>query len=346
MITLRHHFEALLTKINPPDDRVALASTRVGDLRVWLAEHEFATVDPHSRLSGSYSRKTAIELIPDVDVLVFVPDDQKDRTPNAVLCELHGVLKEYPGAGSVDLHGQRRSVRLELSSDNLCLDIVPSIPNQGLDEPLLVPDRPQAEWILSDPLGYAGRLTEVNQSSGGRLVPLVKLLKAWRDEHMVYRRPKSYVLEVILLYAVEEGLLVLGDHSRAENVRDAFAQIADKYADLMDNGSEAPRIRDPQISETFITRGWSREHFETFMRRIREARKSADRALAADDDLAAIHEWNKVFGSRWPAENEVREAIRAEARLHQPGQSKISPAGLVIGGPAVITTRATRYHGG
>ena len=43
MPNVRHHFEALLGRINPPEERVALASTRVGEVREWLREHEFDT---------------------------------------------------------------------------------------------------------------------------------------------------------------------------------------------------------------------------------------------------------------------------------------------------------------
>jgi hypothetical protein len=342
---IRHFFEALLKKIEPSGHRVALVSTRVADIRDWLRDNEFATNDPHTLLSGSYSRSTAIERIPDVDVLLFVPEAQEKRTPNAVLRELHSVLRAYPGSSQVDVSGQRRSVRLELPDDDICLDIVPAVADAGPDKPLLVPDRPQQTWIRSDPLGYAKRLTRVNEDSGGKLVPLVKLLKAWRDEQMLQRRPKSYVLEVMLLYALEEGSVVLCDRSSAQNVHDAFVHIADKYADVMDNGSEAPRVPDPQITDTLITRGWSREHFETFMRRLREARSAAARALGAGDEAEAATEWKRVFGSRWPNEDEVKRAIKEEAAAHQPGTSGIAPSGRVVGGVAAIASRSTRFHG-
>lgn len=345
MPNMRHHFNALLTKINPPDHRVSLASQRVGEIRDWLREHEFPTVDPHTRLSGSYARSTAIELIPDVDTLLFIPDDQEERTPNSVLLEVYGVLQEYPDAGAVNVTGQRRSVRLELPDDDLCFDIVPSIAPNGLAQPLLIPDRPQEAWIATDPLGYAERLSRVNQANGGKLVPLIKMLKAWRDEHMVYRRPKSYVLEVILLYALEDGEVVLCDQSAAENFHDALDYIADKYGELMDHGAESPRIRDPQITDTFITKGWSRSHFETFMRRIRGSRKIAADALIKSDDEAAAQEWARVFGTRWPTEDEIRKAVRAEAHQYAPGRTAISSSGRVFGGVAAVATRATTYHG-
>jgi len=344
MPNMRHHFNALLNRINPPDARVQLASTRVGEVREWLKEHEFATKSPHTRLSGSYSRSTAIEAIPDVDVLVFVPGEQLDRTPNAVLLELHQVLTEYPAA-AINAEGQRRSVRLELPADDLLLDIVPTVADEGLDHALKVPDRPQQEWILSDPLGYAERLTRVNRANGDKLVPLIKLLKAWRDEQMVRRGPKSYVIEVMLLYAVEEGVLVLCDHSAAENVRDAFVYITDKYEELMDRGTTAPRIPDPQIQNHFITKGWERSHFETFMRRAREARRAAECAVEAEDEAAASVEWKRVFGSRWPTDDEVKRVIREEAAARQPGTSNVSSTGRVIGGLGGIATRPTRFHG-
>lgn len=344
MPNMRYHFDALLKKINPPEERVQLAAARVGEVREWLKQHRFATKSPHTRLSGSYGRSTAIELIPDVDVLLFLPDEQLDRTPNAVLLELHKVLKDYPAA-AINTEGQRRSVRLELPADDLYLDIVPAVAGEGPDQPLQVPDRPQHEWILSDPLGYAVRLTKVNQANGEKLVPQIKLLKAWRDEQMLRRRPKSYVMEVMLLYAVEDGKLTLCDRSLAEIVFDAFVYITDKWADLMDNGNAAPRIPDPQIQSHFITKGWERSHFETFMRRAREARLAAERALAAENEAAASEAWKRVFGTRWPTDDEVKRAIREEAAARQPGTSKIASTGRVIGGPAVIATRPTRFHG-
>lgn len=355
MPDMRHHFAALLTRINPPEERRALASRRVGEVRTWLKEHEFKTEAPHSRLSGSYSRSTAVELIPDVDVLLFLPEDQVDRTPNAVLLELNRVLKDYPG-GAIDTQGQRRSVRLTLSADDLYLDIVPSVALDGLENPLKVPDRPRKEWILSDPLGYAEHLTKVNQDNGEKLVPLIKLFKAWRDEQMLRRRPKSYVIEVMLLYAVEDGDVVLCDRSTAQNVHDAFVHITDKYETLMDEGTESPRIPDPQVKGSYITKGWERTHFETFMRRAREASRAAERALAAEDEEKASAEWKKVFGSRWPSPDEVKQAARAEGKARQPGNTSVDSTGRILlatAGVAIATaviarampTRPTKFHG-
>lgn len=343
MANMRHSFSALLTSVNPSRERAELVARRTADVRDWLANSDYKTIAPHTRLSGSYGRDTAIDAIADVDVLLFLPEAQLERTPNSVLIEVHAVLKDFPG-GIAETRPQRRSIRIDLSADGICLDIVPAVSINGLEKPLQVPDRPQECWIASDPLGYAERLSKRNQDNGGKLVPLIKLVKAWRDEQMKNRRPKSYVLEVILLTAVESEVLELCDRSIAENVRDFFVHVTDKYESLMDEGEGVPRIADPQTGG-IITRGWERSHFETFMRRAREARNAAERAVQAEDEASASEAWRKVFGSRWPSDDAVRRAVQAEAKAHQPGTTKISSMGRVVGGPAIVPTRPTRYHG-
>jgi hypothetical protein len=346
MPNLHHHFCALLANVNPQPEREALAARLPGQVREWLTEHDFETAWPHTRLSGSYPRDTAICDIKDVDVLLFVPESQLDRTPNALLLELKRTLDEYPDA-TAEASGQRRSVHLEFPDYALHLDIVPAVAPDGIEKPLRVPDRPQQRWIDSDPLGYAARLSELNQEHGEKLKPLIKLIKAWRDVQMEIRRPKSYVLEVIVMRAVEAGDVELCGRSAAQNLADFFAHITGKYAKLMDEGSEAPRIADPQVG-SYITAGWSREHFETFMRRAREADRAAARAISADSVDGAIAEWQTIFGYLWPTADLVKMAARREAANVQPGVTRIASSGLVVGPVATrtIQTLATTYHGG
>ncbi len=346
MPNLHHHFRALLSNVNPSDGRMLLASSVPGDVRTWLKEHDFQTESPHTRLSGSYGRNTAICDIKDVDVLLLVPKESLERTPNAVLLELKAVLDEYPDA-LAEATGQRRSVHLEFPQYGFHLDIVPAVAERGLDRPLRVPDRPSQNWILSDPLGYAERLSELNQAMGEKVKPLIKLVKAWRDVQMKVRRPKSYVLEVMVLYAVESGAIELRDRSTADNLADFFAYVLDKYRDLMDNGTESPRVPDPQVSGTYITRGWERAHFETFMRRAREADRAAQRALKAETVEAAAAEWGVLFGDLWPTADAVKCAARTEAASIMPGRATIGRTGLVVGSSIArsIPTVATTYHG-
>jgi len=345
MASLPLHFRILFKKINPPEDRRELARDLVGAVRTWLEDHDFETVDPHTLLIGSYARSTAVLWIKDVDVLVILPDEALDRTPHAVLLELREVLEGYPNA-VVNASGQRRSIRLELEEHDFFLDLVPAVAADGLEKPLEVPDRPRKLWIDSDPLGYMRKLTDLNQEHARRLVRLIKLIKAWRDANMKTRRPKSYMLEVMVVQAVEAGKVVFENESWPSVLAQLFGHWADKYDDLMEKGDGVPRIYDPQLGH--LISSWERPEFETFMRRVREANRAIQRVLAADEDQVASEDCARIFGDCWPTQAEVDEAAENEADNVAPSRSRIASTGLVVGPTAIrtIPSLPTRFHGG
>lgn len=346
MATSRFGFAALLKKVNPDESRLDLAKKLPGEVREWLKDHEYETRSPHSRLIGSYGRQTAVTDIKDVDTLFFIPDAARDREPESVLRELKSVLDEYPDS-SAETSSQRRSIKLSFSLHELDMDIVVAVADDGIEKPLWIPDRQKKEWVRSDPLGYARALSDANGNHGGKLVPLIKLIKAWRNEQMVNRRPKSYLLEVIVYQAVTSGCVTLKGKATSENVCDFFEHIEEKWAELMDEGDGVPRVTDPQLGNV-ISSGWDRAHFETFMRRIGESARAARRALDAENDDEAHDEWAKVFGKLWPTRDEVKEEARAAAAAATPGKAYVSPSGTVssTASAGAILSRPTTFHGG
>ena len=343
MADCRFAFDALLKKINPSPERVRVVKSVHAEVREWLEEHDYETCTPHSRLIGSYARRTAICDIKDVDVLVFLPTTALDRSPESVLRELKTILEEYPDS-TVETSPQRRSIRMDFPDEECSVDIVPAVADDGLDEPLLIPDRRQKNWILTDPLGYGEALSASNADSGKKLVPHIKLSKAWRDEQMQRRKTKSYLLEVIVYHAVTDGAVTLTGKSTAQNVHDFFEYIEEKWGWLMDQGTGTPRVLDPQL-DTVLK--WERSHFETFMRRIREAAKWARKALSAESDEEAGEQWKKIFGDLWPTAEEVEEEARCAAQEGQPGTAFVAASGAV-GAPTVVggvRSPATTFHG-
>ncbi|MGH8543566.1 MAG: nucleotidyltransferase domain-containing protein [Gammaproteobacteria bacterium] len=338
-------FRALLKKINPDPTRAELAQRLPGEVRDWLKDHEFETRSPHSRLIGSYGRHTAHGDIKDVDTLLLLPVEALAYTPESVIRELKGVLDEYPDA-TAEASPQRRSIRLNFHAHRLCMDIVGAVAEEGIDHPLWVPDREKRKWIASDPLGYGRSLSAENAGHGEKLVPLIKLVKAWRDEQMVYRPPKSYLLEVIVFQAVTGGAIVLKGRSTAENVGAFFEHIETKWKKLLDEGGGVPRILDPQLANV-ISGGWEHSHFEAFMRRVEEAARAARAAVNADTDELAELQWKKVFRSLWPTPEEVEEEARAAAAAATPGKVYITASGGVSATATVGAMRSqpTTFHG-
>lgn len=308
MNSLRDHFLAFLTRINPKEDRISLAIELPAKVREFLEESEkIVTVEPYTRLSGSYARDTAIKQIKDVDILLFVDPEykEKDDSAKATINLLVNALEGLPKAlgdenGKVDaelsLKRQRRSVLVHVTIDNeeFDMDIVPAIYEGDKPEPLEVPDRDLSKWISSNPLGYTQALSELNQDQQGKIKPLIKMFKHWRDVQMKYRRPKSYWLECMIYKHAIATKLKIEDASYGELFHSLLTSIYEDYIAAFEQDGAVPVVKDPMLGNN-VAKSWTRAEFETFMRRIDESKNWAARALETDDEAKAIELWQKVF---------------------------------------------------
>ena len=203
MYTLNTHFEGLLSNLKPPQDRLDAARDLPPLVRDYLkANKDFVTLDPHTRLAGSYAQDMVVGDVKDVDFLVRVPGNPAKNEPEAkkLVQDLRNALDGLPealgfeGYAGVDLERARRSVHVYIKGRDFHLDVVPCIAPRGFDEALWVPDRGFNKWIQSHPLGYVALLDELNTQHGGKVKRLGRLLKHFRNFQMKNRRPKSYWL--------------------------------------------------------------------------------------------------------------------------------------------------------
>lgn len=304
MNSLRGHFLTLLTNIEPKSERLDLATDLPSKIRDFLKDSEkITTVEPHTRLSGSYARDTAIKQIKDVDILLFVDAKYKngEDSTKTVISKLVNALGGLPKAigdenGQVELKRQRRSVlvHVTLSGEEFDMDIVPSIYERKSPSPLEVPDRDLSKWILSDPLGYKQSLSNINQEQNGKIIPLIKMFKHWRDVKMKYRKPKSYWLECIVYKHTKANNLKIEDASHGELFHSLLASIYNDFVGNWEKEDSVPVIKDPMLDNN-VAKSWTRIEFETFMRRIEESMKWAERALEAEEEEKSIELWQKIF---------------------------------------------------
>jgi hypothetical protein len=342
MLTLSKHFDLLLSKIEPPEDRRIHAQQIPADVRNYLKEHdELITVMPHSRLAGSYARHTAIGDIKDVDVLILVHNDYVVGKPSVVLSILSRVLEGLPAAlgttGEVEFRHQRRSIHVCFANLDFHLDIVPVAMPKGIDEPLQVPDRTWQKWCETHPLGYQTWLSRLNEVHGGKVVPLIKIVKYWKDCQFVYKRPKSYWLECLIVRHINKGWVATNGLSYAELFTNLLASIYDRFEDYLDDpDAKPPRIPDPMLGNN-VAFNWERSHFEGFMARVKESRNWAQRALALGDDQTEAAEllWQKVFDTTFPTTAEVEAKAYIEA--WKTGNVFVTPEGRVLPSRPVAT---------
>lgn len=305
LLTLPEYFKQFLWNIEPPEQRLAVAREIPGDVRRYLEENEyFDTQHPHSRLTGSYKRHTAVHNIKDVDFLVFVRYEGDKPEPANVLKELHAVLDGLPealgyGGRAQTLRGQRRSVHVEFDDEDFHLDVVPALIPDGIDEVLLVPDRTWGKWVESHPLGYGKALSALNAANGEKVVPVVKMVKHWRTFQMQRNRPKSYWLECLVYRHIEKGWVTTEGKSYAELFTDLLRSVHERFHKKFEEGG-VPSIPDPMLGNN-VAFNWERSAFESFMRRLDKSISWAEKALDKDREQLdeAIELWQKVFGEEY-----------------------------------------------
>ncbi len=353
--TLVTHFGELLANIRPPQERLDAATTLPPLVRTYLKNHEeFETLYPHSRLVGSYAQHLSAGDVKDVDFLVRVGGSPEDNDPPAkdLIKQLKSALDALPdalkhiGYANIELDRARRSVHVYFPKDDFHLDVVPCIAPDEMDKPIWVPDRGYNKWIETHPLGVVNAVESLTKEHGENFRNMVKLLKHFRNVHMRTRKPKSYWLVTMGIQAVEEGYLELTQ------------PIAVVFADLLEHlharflptfnrvDGATPHIQDPMLGHD-ISWNWERSHFETFMRRLDDGRKWADKAVTTDDKDVAINRWQRIFGEDWFPSNVDRRA-QSLANVRQPGAAVVTGTGLILPtGTDGKTTPvpSTRYYG-
>ncbi len=335
-LTLSVYFEEFRSNIQPPENRLAVAAEIPGDVRAYLEDNaDFETMAPHSRLTGSYRRHTAIHNIKDVDFLVFVCYEGERPEPADVLKALRSALDNLPealgyGGRAQTLRGQRRSVHIEFDDGDFHLDVVPALVPDGMDEPLLVPDREWGRWVKSDPLGYGKALSKLNAANGEKVVPLVKMVKHWRTFQMQRNRPKSYWLEALVYRHVDKGWVTTASKSDAELFTDFLRSVRGRFQKKLDHGG-VPEIPDPMLGNN-VAFNWERSAFESFMRRLEESIGWAERALGKgrDEVEEAVALWQKVFGEEHFTDSPTLRK-RQKAALLGTATVYVDPSGGVSG---------------
>ena len=80
MLTLSDHFDLLRTNIEPNEERAQVAQDMPAQVRDFLQKSkDIETVEPHSRLVGSYARHTALKDVKDVDIVLLFSSDYADH---------------------------------------------------------------------------------------------------------------------------------------------------------------------------------------------------------------------------------------------------------------------------
>ncbi|QDE93719.1 hypothetical protein BHS06_34680 [Myxococcus xanthus] len=133
-----------------------------------------------SFLSGSYSRKTAIRPLHDIDIFTVVgrASSTPPEPPDVALKRVRQALHEaWPNKGLPIL--QQHSVHLEFTTSGIEFDVVPAYqhPTQDL---FFIPEGNTGQWIHTNPRIHKELIVAVNERAGQKFNPLIKAVKHWK----------------------------------------------------------------------------------------------------------------------------------------------------------------------
>lgn len=239
-------------------------------------------------LTGSYRRNTMIAPLKEADVdIVAVMDTsyyQRDGQVSLLDKVKRVLLKRYPRTPKISRDGQA----VTITFTDFCVDVVPAFNRQGGG--LLIPDSIQKRWIETDPKRHVEIWAEANKNHEYKLVPIIKMVKAWNKMHSALLR--SFSLETLTLQALSN--VTISDYS--SGVRSAFGKARSQvrsavYDPAGYSGNVALYLDTYEKVNQVVTR------LETAYQRAVNAEGLDQRGRP---DLA-FDKWRMIFGDYFPA---------------------------------------------
>jgi hypothetical protein len=194
--TVAEGFVQFRSNLEITDLQEATASERQTRIREVLEGH-LHVLDTF--LAGSYRRNTLIGPLAEADIDVFVVLGSRYYAPagqQQLLERVRAALrKTYPRTARIRPDGQAVTVKFA----DFKMDVVPGFRRKGGG--FLIPDADTRSWISTDHKEHVEIWAEANRAHDGKLVPLIKMMKAWNRPRKVLR---SFHLETLTLIALQD----------------------------------------------------------------------------------------------------------------------------------------------
>lgn len=352
MLPLTGYFDGLFDRIKPPEGRRELAKTLPQTVRDHLVKSDrLETMDTGTitRLAGSYGRKTGVDDIKDVDIVVFVARRYAQEDPAVVLDDLAAALKDLDvdgyGKGEVKTRRKnRRSHHVEFAKDgeeSFHIDCVPVVrPDADPSAILRIPDRLWERWDDTQPIGYGDKLIALNQSKDEKVLPTIRMFKRIRNHHLGKGRPKSYWLESKVYELWQTGRL-----SKDEGWADLMFNLLRAVRADCRLHADRLRIYDPCLGRD-LTESWERAEYGRFVAMLDKVLGWLEAISDEADPDKAIGAWKKVFGAEVfePTDEVKQREASARAVARAPAVTKAGTVVQVATGTGTASP-AHRFYG-
>jgi hypothetical protein len=288
-MTVSDAFQKFKGALELPASHSQRASSAQQELRQRLSV--YLSVED-SFLTGSYARHTKIHPLNDIDILLVRNSARVGLAASGgvlasqALAEVAQAARSAFGNG-VAIKKQSRSVNLSFGSLDFGFDVIPAWLRQS--NGYWIPDTDTSSWIPTDPHAHAQMMTDANDRSGGRLKPVIKMVKHWSRKN--YDLFCSFHLELICEWVFRQ--------SRIDNFQIGVASALVSLPRFV-----GVQVMDPAYGLHRVDKPLSTEDFQKLLNR---ATSDADNARAAIQlettgrHAEAIEKWRYIFLDGFPS---------------------------------------------
>ncbi len=288
-MTTEEFFKTLASKIELTQSE----ADRIAKKHNWLRDklREKLSVEDDF-LTGSYARNTMIRPKDnekfDVDFfLAFNKKDYGESEPADLLKTVKVALDEIKSEDS-DIEKiddkQRRSIGV-IYKDNFQIDVVPAVQIKK-DRLYKIFDKRTQAAVNSNPKLHGKNLTDANDATASglvkRLVPIVKMLKSWKQAKCDYL--KSFHLELLVVETLKGDEII------------SFSAGLAKFFNNVDLQSSLTDPANPEnVIDAYLDEDRTRDDLVSLIAAEKEIANEAIQFEKNGDDDGAIAKWKKIF---------------------------------------------------
>ena len=232
-------------------------------------------------------------------MLVLKEDSEWSEHPVRYINEVHAALTRHGTYKSMVKPAKCRCVRVAYAGQ-FHIDIVPFLVLDGGREVIVNGD--DDEWEDTHPAGFTQWMKEKDDTAGGNLRLVIRLMKYLRDHGGNFKRTRSVILTVLLGERVDESNKDADAGYYADLPTALFHIVSDLDAWLAANPTR-PSIVDPSgatdpsgVPINFHHR-WNDEDYLNFRTKVSALASDIRAAYEEPDERRSLELWQKVFGA-------------------------------------------------
>ena len=289
-------FNAFLAgEVNLSQARLDQLDERVGAVDSFLrtGDGEIATRFVQTIPQGSYAHRTIINPVDsndefDADVLLELTEEP-DWSAEDYVEELYKAFRASSRyRGMVSRH--TRCVKVDYANE-FHIDVVPYVERHGEH---YICNRDNDEFELTNPEGFNEWLDQQDQTTGGKLIKVIRLLKYLRDYKNTFS-VKSVILNILVGGRVNSALL-LGDSDHYKDLPTALKNLLSDLNDYLQANPTMPMLTDPSCPSENFNHRCDQAQYTNLRKWTKYYSDKATAAFKEEDRDTSLKLWREIFG--------------------------------------------------